>query len=214
MKRTAIGRGRECDIRIKDSSDKISRKQCVITTSFTGKMRIYDTSANGTFLKGERVPVPEGSPLKKGDSINFAHVTDFDWSSWKDPYRRLKLTILTAFVAAAVIAVMFIFFADKFTGKTVKDPEPKSPAQEVVAADTVVSAKIVSPVTDPMTDQESSASEKQKIRHRNIKNIITDPVVKPKEPVEEPVVKPDPRLNGGGAGGDISDDELNRRRKM
>lgn len=217
MKRIAIGRGRECDIRIKDSSDKISRKQCVITTTFTGRMRIYDTSANGTFLNGERVPIPDGCPIKKGDSVNFAHTTDFDWSTWKDPYRAWKVMIVTLLAAAVVIVVLFFLLADQITKKSVKEEVPEEPKQELVAADTVVSAKIVSPITDaPAVIPEPQANPgNKKVRDRN-KDKNTDNSVKDNdsEPAEEQTVSPDPRLNNNGTGGDISDEELNKRRKM
>lgn len=211
MKRIAIGRGRECDIRIKDSSDKISRRQCVITSSITGKLHIYDTSANGTFLNGEKVPVPDGLPLKKGDSINFAHVAEFDWSQWKDPYRSVKIMSVTILAAVVVIALLFAIFADRLTKKTAEEPKQEVPKEEVVAADTVVSAKIVSPMTEPEPKEPAPAVPKQKTKnkHKNPK------VEKPKGPAEEPAaITPDPRLKGGNSGGDVSDDELNRRRKM
>lgn len=215
MKRISIGRGRECDIRIKDSSDKISRKQCVITTNFFGRMRIYDTSANGTFLNGERVPIPDGIPLKKGDSINFAHTNDFDWNSWKDPYRIWKILLVTLLSAAIIVVVLLVFFADMFNEKTAQKEVVAAPSQEVVADDTVASAKIVSPLTDepaastapmPVKKNAPSAVKQKKVIHQEVKD--ND------ESAEEPEVRPDPRLNNNGTGGNVSDDELNKRRKM
>lgn len=117
MKKITIGRGRECDIRLDDSTDMVSRRQAVITVSPTGKMEIYDTSSNGTFVNGEKVEKPNGKPIKRGDQINFAHVVDLDWDQVKDPYKSMKISLFIGLVAVVIIVVLFFAFADFFTGK-------------------------------------------------------------------------------------------------
>lgn len=117
MKKITIGRGRECDIRLDDSTDMVSRRQAVITVSLTGKMEIYDTSSNGTFVNGEKVEKPNGKPIKRGDQINFAHVVDLDWDQVKDPYKSIKISLLLGSVSVLVIVVLFFAFADFFTSQ-------------------------------------------------------------------------------------------------
>lgn len=129
MKKITIGRGRECDIRLDDSTDMVSRRQAVITVSPTGKMEIYDTSSNGTYVNGEKVEKPNGKPIKRGDQINFAHVVDLDWSQVKDPYRSMKISLFIGLIAVVIIVVLFFAFADFFTGKQNADGE----TTEVVA---------------------------------------------------------------------------------
>ncbi|MBR2016634.1 MAG: FHA domain-containing protein, partial [Prevotella sp.] len=53
MKKLTIGRNNACDIIIPDTSDLVSRKQAVLTYSFLGKMVLYDTSNNGTYVNGQ-----------------------------------------------------------------------------------------------------------------------------------------------------------------
>lgn len=107
MKKITIGRGRECDIRLSDSTDKVSRRQAVITISPFGKMIIYDTSANGTYVNGEKLEKPNGRIIKRGDNVNFAHMIDLDWNSVKNPYPKVFLSIL--FGITFIVAVVFGF---------------------------------------------------------------------------------------------------------
>ena len=118
MKKITIGRGRECDIRLDDNTDKVSRRQAVITVSPTGKMMIYDTSSNGTYVNGEKVEKPAGKPIKRGDNINFAHLVDLDWDKVKNPYKRVW-TMGGAFLAAVVViaGVLFLFGDTIFQGE-------------------------------------------------------------------------------------------------
>lgn len=112
MKKITIGRGRECDVRLEDSTDLVSRRQAVIKVSPSGKMEIFDLSSNGTYVNGEKVEKPNGMPVKRGDVVNFAHVADLDWAQVKDPYRRVKITILTVLAAVAILCVLYFSFAD------------------------------------------------------------------------------------------------------
>ena len=55
MKKLTIGRNNACDIIIPDTTDLVSRKQAVLTYSFWGKMVLYDTSNNGTYVNGQKL---------------------------------------------------------------------------------------------------------------------------------------------------------------
>jgi hypothetical protein len=110
MKKVTLGRSYDCDIIIGDKTDRVSRHQAIIVSSFFGKMRIYDESINGTYVNGNRVPKPEGMPIKKSDKINFCQVWDFDWNTWKDPYIKLKKTLGWTFLALLVIVGISTYF--------------------------------------------------------------------------------------------------------
>lgn len=107
MKKLIIGRNDACDIIIPDTTDMVSRKQAVLTFTFWGKMVLYDTSNNGTFLNGERIENGKGKRVTRKDKVSFAKVTDLDWNMVCDPYRKRKkaiaalLIILILAVAAA-----------------------------------------------------------------------------------------------------------------
>lgn len=124
MKKITIGRGRECDIRLDDSTDTVSRRQAVITVTPFGKMEIYDISSNGTFVNGQKVEKPNGMPLKRGDNVNFAHVADLDWSMVKDPYRKTKLLSLLFLIVAIATAVIIFIIANRTNEEEVKVDEP------------------------------------------------------------------------------------------
>lgn len=194
MKRITIGRGRECDIRLEDSSDMVSRRQAVITVTPTGKMEIYDTSSNGTFVNGEKVEKPAGKPIKRGDQVNFAHVVDLDWSKVKDPYKSMKITIVVILAAVIVVCALFFIFADKLAQKedavqteTVAKPDSVAPAD---------SLKLQIPQETPTASpvkviKDNKNAAKPKKNDPGKKEEITND--KPKEEVPEPM--PDPRLD-------------------
>lgn len=120
MKKITIGRGRECDIRLDDSSDLVSRRQAVIRISPTGKMEIFDLSSNGTFVNGEKVEKPNGMPVKRGDQVNFAHVVDLDWDKVKDPYKTAKVSSVFVTIAVAAVVVVVVFFDQIFRRRRIK----------------------------------------------------------------------------------------------
>lgn len=131
MKKITIGRGRECDIIIDDSTDTVSRRQAVITFSPFGKMMIYDTSSNGTFVNGIKVEKPDGMPLKRGDNVNLAHIADLDWEKVKNPYRKIMLSLLVMFFSAVAVAILFIVFADRITSVANKDTDRQETADQI-----------------------------------------------------------------------------------
>jgi hypothetical protein len=106
MKKLTIGRNNACDIIIPDTSDLVSRKQAVLTYSFWGKMVIYDTSNNGTYVNGQKLENGKGLRVTRKDKINFARIADLDWNEVKDPYKRTKIISTICTVAIVVIAVL------------------------------------------------------------------------------------------------------------
>lgn len=132
MRRLTIGRGRECDVRISDHTDMVSRKQAVLAVTPLGKMTLYDTSRNGTFVNGVRLEKPNGYPVTRKDQVNFSHIVDLDWSAVKDPYRKIKIWLGVLSAVAVATVVCLLLMADR----TVK----AEAATEVEAA-TVTAAK-------------------------------------------------------------------------
>ena len=165
MRKITIGRGRECDIRLDDSTDTVSRRQAIITVSPTGKMEIYDTSSNGTFVNGEKVEKPAGKPIKRGDVINFAHIIDLDWSKVKDPYKSMKITILVVFIAAMAAVALYFVLADRLAQSPETDPEPL-----------------------PLIEKQDSVAE-ESLTLQVPEETPSEPVVKHKEVTGQPVKK-------------------------
>lgn len=109
MRKLTIGRNNACDIIIPDTSDLVSRKQAVLTYSFFGKMVLYDTSNNGTYINGQKLENGKGRRVTRKDKINFARIADLDWNEVKDPYREIKkisaFSTLLMIVAALLLAL-------------------------------------------------------------------------------------------------------------
>lgn len=184
MKKITIGRGRECDVRLSDSTDKVSRRQAVITFSPTGKMMIYDTSSNGTFVNGERVEKPAGKPIKRGDNVNFAHLVDLDWDTVKNPYK--PVWIWTSSILVVIIAAFIVcwFWGAAIMGNFSSSNTP---------ATTVVTDSI-SPVNDSLkletTQTKTVGTVKEPAKTKTKPSTGDDKKTKPALPPGKPHTKP------------------------
>lgn len=101
-KRITIGRGDDCDIVIPDDSDNVSRHHMVITFGFTGKMKISDTSSNGTFINDNRMLKGSSVPVTRSDKIRLGAKWTLDWTLVHDPFATARR------VAAALAAVLLV----------------------------------------------------------------------------------------------------------
>lgn len=110
MKKLIIGRNNTCDIIIPDTSDLVSRKQAVLTFTFSGKMVLYDTSNNGTYVNGQKLENGKGLCVTRKDKINFARIADLDWNEVKDPYKMTKIVAAICTVAIIVFSVMLVLW--------------------------------------------------------------------------------------------------------
>lgn len=115
MKKLIIGRNNACDIVIPDTSDLVSRKQAVLTYSFWGKMVLYDTSNNGTYINGQKLENGKGYRVTRRDKVNFARIADLDWKEVKDPYRKSKILSIificvTFFIGLALLLALYFLW--------------------------------------------------------------------------------------------------------
>lgn len=171
MKKVVIGRGRECNVILADTTDVVSRRQAVIAFSFFGKMTIYDTSSNGTFVNGQRLAKQEGKVVTRNDKINFCHVWDLDWTMVKDPYRGMKIGLTVGIVALLlVIGALFLFLPNHKNG----EPEKSEFATDSLDTDTLqrnvqTTEPLPTTAEPPMQKKSDSNAERQKQngkRHR------------------------------------------------
>lgn len=110
MKKITIGRNNACDIVIPDTTDLVSRKQAILSFSFWGKMVLYDTSNNGTYVNGEKIESIIGVSVTRKDKVNFAHVADLNWDEVKDPYRRIKIIYVLCALAIMIITLLLVLW--------------------------------------------------------------------------------------------------------
>lgn len=132
MRKVVIGRGRECDVVLADTTDVVSRKQAVIAFTFWGKMTLYDTSSNGTFVNGQRLAKQEAKVVTRNDTVNFAHVWDLDWNAVKDPYRTVKVALVCAAVALLIAVGALLVLP---TSHEVNKPEQKALPADTLTTD-------------------------------------------------------------------------------
>lgn len=157
MRKITIGRGRECDIRLKDDTDTVSRKHAVLAVWPSGKMLIYDLSSNGTSVNGVKVEKPNGYRVRRGDRVNFANLVDLDWSQVKNPYRTVNriLVGLVVLVVCAVVAVLCIPSLRDAVIPARENPEVNFDT-EPAAAETAVPAAATEEVTVTRVDEQAA----------------------------------------------------------
>ncbi len=212
MRNIVIGRGRDCDIRLKDKTDSVSRRQAVIKISLTGKMVIYDTSSNGTFVNGERIKKPLPHPLKKGDVVNFAHVEDLNWEEVHDPYKTIKI-VLASTLILAVVAVAFVFaFIGKPNneGSAISSSDLFSSVEAVeLYKDTTAHIDIVTtPEISPVQTHKTDVPVPQKAKKSPAKKQLADKINATKNS-QKPNDTPQAEiLQNNGAGTDVTKDDL------
>lgn len=160
MKKITIGRGRECDVRIDDSSDKVSRRQATIKVNFFGKMEIYDLGANGTFVNGKKVEKPNPLPVKRGDQVNFAHIVDLDWSKVRNPYKGMKIALLISIIVIAALCVVWFLFSDTIIEKLNLGDDTKDKIEKVEIDDK--NSEIGEEQPEIQTDQVDESVQTQK----------------------------------------------------
>ena len=181
MKKLTIGRNNACDIVIPDTSDLVSRKQAILSYSFWGKMVLYDTSNNGTFVNGQKLDNGKGIRVTRKDKVNFARIADLDWNEVKTPYRKTWLLCAictTIFVVAAVLLTFWLYLRNdesKF-----EDTESTSEMGETY---TTVKPQIVEEQPTP----KPSSSHNKKVS-KNRKSVTTNDIINKEVNENSPIV--------------------------
>lgn len=156
MKKIIIGRNNACDIIIPDTTDLVSRKQAVLTISPMGKMILFDTSNNGTYVNGQRIEQGKGVPVTRKDKITFAQVADLDWNEVKDPYRQTKIWALVAtLVLAALVAGLVWWMLQR--GSDDKDTVTPPPVEMAPTRGETISTLDSTATAAPATTDKSKA---------------------------------------------------------
>ena len=104
-KRIIIGRGTDCDITIPDETDNVSRHHLVISFNFFGKMKISDTSSNGTFINDNRMLKGSSVPVTRNDKIRLGAQWELDWNLVIDPFCKIRKVVI-AWLVAVVLALV------------------------------------------------------------------------------------------------------------
>lgn len=106
MKTITIGRGDGCDIHI--DHNKISRRHAILKVYTFGKMEIVDMGQNGTWVNGVKLRPGVPFPVKRKDVVNFAEVSQLNWSLVPNPTKYLKLASVFVFLLLLLIVVLIL----------------------------------------------------------------------------------------------------------
>lgn len=104
-KRIIIGRGTDCDITIPDETDNVSRHHLVISFNFFGKMKISDTSSNGTFINDNRMLKGSSVPVTRNDKIRLGAQWELDWNLVIDPFCKIRKVVIACLVVVVLALV-------------------------------------------------------------------------------------------------------------
>lgn len=108
MKTITIGRGEGCDIQI--DHNNISRRHAILKVYTFGKMEIVDMGQNGTWVNGVKLRPGVPFPVKRKDVVNFAEVSQLNWSRVPNPTKYLKLVVyVSVLLLLFIVAVCLIF---------------------------------------------------------------------------------------------------------
>lgn len=103
MKVISIGRNPDCNIVYDDNM--VSRRHALLKIYPTGKYEIVSTGTNGTKVNGNQITPNQPYPVKRGDSVTFAHVAQLDWRMVPDPLKPYKIGALAVLAALAIVAI-------------------------------------------------------------------------------------------------------------
>lgn len=113
MKIISIGRNPDNNIVIPDNM--ISRRHAVIRIYPLGKYEIISSGSNGTKVNGNQIVPNQPYPIKRGDSVTFANVSNLDWKQVPNPLRPYQWSGL-GIVIIAVIICFILFIPPLFSG--------------------------------------------------------------------------------------------------
>lgn len=180
MKKLTIGRNNTCDIIIPDTSDLVSRKQAVLAYYFLGKMVLYDTSNNGTYVNGQQLENGKGKRVTRKDKVNFARIADLNWDEVKDPYRKAKMfiAISSAILIIGILAMPFWLSQSKKTVSSPVNTEISTPTGETFTT--------VDP--QPVKEQSNQSSKRKSKKNIKGKSITPEDIINKEVNENSPIV--------------------------
>ena len=172
MKKLIIGRNNACDIIIPDTSDIVSRKQAVLAFSFWGKMVLYDTSNNGTYVNGQKLENGKGIRLTRKDKVNFARMADLNWSEVKNPYRKTWLYSAVFAIILIISTIILIFWGSLSDNGRNSTPAVKETPTQAGGTFTTIEPQPVKeqPKQQPSKKSKGKGKKKESVPPNNVIN--------------------------------------------
>lgn len=178
MQQYSIGRGDDCRIRIADNSQRVSRNHATLKVMDNGKIFITDHSSNGTYVNGIKISTNVDFPIKRGDSVSFANVSELNWEVIP---KRTNKAILYSIIAVAIIAIGII----AWTMFVNPNPVPPTPTNQQVTDTTGTYQREID-----LKKQEEAEKQKQdsikKVEDEKIRQETDKKSKKPKTEANKP----------------------------
>lgn len=127
----SIGRDCECDIIISDDENIVSRRHATLRVTKGGKYYLSDQSMNGTYINGIRMRSGVEIPVRREDTISFAHVADLDWNMIPRPLNRVM--ILISSILLILLSLILVVVLSVHIGKSLCQ-SPSEPEQSAAGA--------------------------------------------------------------------------------
>lgn len=118
IKQFTIGRGDNCQIRIQDATQRVSRNHATIKILKNGRIFVTDHSTNGTWVNGVKISQNADYPVKRGDVISFANVADLSWELI--PRVTSMIKIYLGIVLSIIVVAGSIWFISQAPNKPAK----------------------------------------------------------------------------------------------
>ena len=164
MKTITIGRGEGCDIQI--DHNKISRRHAILKIYTFGKMEIVDMGQNGTWVNGVKLRSGVPFPVKRKDVVNFAEVSQLNWSLVPNPTKYLELAVFYA-----IILILFIFVVVICVSKCFNDSyEPYKDNQNPVTTEQTMEGVISNDTISKIQQPPISSNDKNEIKEKKEEN--------------------------------------------
>lgn len=183
MKKLTIGRNNACDIIIPDTSDLVSRKQAVLTYSFIGKMVLYDTSNNGTYVNGVKLENGKGMQVTRKDKVNFARIADLDWNEVKDPYRKFKIISALCISVLVAFALLLTWWLSR-----PGEEEAPTPVKTEIPSEKGETVTTIQPQTVYDQPQQQAKKPRRNKRHKKGTSVTTKEMVNKEVNDKSPIV--------------------------
>ncbi|MCH5230519.1 MAG: FHA domain-containing protein [Muribaculaceae bacterium] len=151
MKIISIGRNGDNDIVINDNM--ISRRHAVIRISPFGKYEIISYGSNGTKVNGNQIVPNQPYPIKRGDSVTFANVSNLNWKRVPDPLRPYQMGGIAVIALAIIICGCFFIPAWFPSGQRSIDNAPDE-EQEVAVRGGVLRDSLKQDITKGIKEKE------------------------------------------------------------
>ena len=176
MKTVTIGRGEGCDIQI--DHNKISRRHAILKVYTFGKMEIVDMGQNGTWVNGVKLRPGVPFPVKRKDVVNFAEVSQLNWSRVPNPMKYVKLgAFVSAFLLLIIVAVCLIVTSCPSNSYDTNDSYQPSIASETSSEGNSIS--IESGTQQPSESSREQSEDKEKNEEQREKDKTVIPGTKP-----------------------------------